>query len=900
MKTLSHFLLLLLLLPACALAQDYKRTLNWYFGDSAGISFATNPPTALSNGAMFSYEGCASISDTNGNILFYTNGEKIWNKNHQIMELGDIIFGNNSSTQAAIIIPQPGNDSIYYLFTTPAIGNTSSGLRMTIVNIRANGGLGKVILRNTKLQSSMCEKLTATLHENGRDIWIVVHGFKDSGKDNLFYSYLLTENGLVNCPILTNIGAEHYKYAQSLNNAQGAMKFSPDGKRLAVTVYNQWQNYIEFFDFDKTTGILSEMRRIKVSGYLPYGLEFSKNGKKVYVTTRGNDIYQYNLDVYDSLSVQQSETLIYPRPNSIYNYHAQIQLGADNRIYIALVDSNFLSIIEHPDSAGLACGFQLNGLQLASGKTSQYGLPNFVTSYLNRDSSIDFTYRFLCPSTQAVFNAKFALSPQWSIRKKNSVSGWSYSGNNFTHTFDTGTFDVWLRSGTDSIKKTITVSPTAELLIPTDTLKCQVDTILLNPNNAHWYTCITWNNSFVPSETFAALQTGTYTVTAWTTHGCKLFDTINVRLYKTPPDPLVNPMADTLYFCKEKSVVLSPDSGSSFIWNDGLTHAQRTVDTTGLFYTHWIDSFTCVRNDTVSLLHFSYAYSHKLTDTIRFCRGASVILKSDSGSNFIWNDGQLNATRKIDTTGLFNSHWIDSNTCAQSDTTRLLFYPVTSLQKPLPDSITFCIGKSITLNPDSGSNFIWNDGITTAKRVVNSAGVFFTFWNDINGCHMADTLLVKTYNIAKPTIQRTGDSLFASGNFSQWQWLLNNQPVNGAIQNRHNATQNGWYKVWASDTGLCVAVSDSVNITNVGINNIALNNSIQIYPNPATHTLQVEATDDKLSSVMLINGTGQTVFLTLNNESTININCTLFPKGIYFIQLTTTKHKTFQQKIIIQ
>lgn len=892
MNRIFSFLLLSLLAVSVS-AQDYKRTLNWYFGDSAGISFANVPPIPLSNGSMglgsLTYEGCATISDTNGSLLFYTNGRTVWNKNHQVMVNGNPIFGHQSSTQSSIILPQPGNDSLYYLFTTDALGG-NFGLRYSVININRQGGLGEVVQKNTLLITPVCEKLTATYHANGKDYWILAHGFYN----NLFYAYRLTAQGIRLCPVVSAIGSVHY--TNSTTDAQGAMKLNKQGNRLAVTVYDQYKPYVELFDFNAEAGLLTNF--IQISNVIgSYGIEFSPASRYIYITNRLNFIYQYDISLPTGIAITNSQVQLYSQGQTLWSYHCSLQLGPDNRIYIALVDSNFLSVIEHPDSAGLACGFQLNGFQLASGKTSQYGLPNFVTSYFNRDSSIDFSYRFLCPSPQAILASKFAVSPQWTIRKQNSAANWSYNGNTITHTFDTGTFEVKLKSGTDSISKTITVSPTDQLIIPTDTLKCQVDSIVLTPQNAHWYSCIAWNDTLSVTA-IAAKKTGMYKVTAWTTHGCKLSDTIGVRLYKTPPDPLVKPMADTLYFCKEKSVVLSPDSGSSFVWNDGLTLAQRTVDTTGLFYTHWIDSFTCVRNDTVRLIHFDYVNKNQLPDTVKFCRGTSVILKSDSGNNFIWNDGQLNATRKIDTAGLFHSHWIDSNTCAQSDTTRLLFYPVTSLQRPLPDSIMFCIGKAITLNPDSGSNFIWNDGIVTAKRVVDSAGVFFTAWNDINGCQMADTILVKTYSVTKPTIQRTGDSLFASGNFTQWQWLLNNQPVNGATQNRYKATQNGWYKVWASDTGLCVAVSDSVNITNVGISNIALNNSILIYPNPATHTLHIEATDDKLSSVMLINGTGQTVFLTLNTES--NINCTLFPKGIYFLQLTTTKHKTFQQKIIIQ
>ena len=83
----------------------------WYFGGNAGLNFNTSPPTPLFDLPItntFSTEGCSTVSDSNGNLLFYTNGEKVWNKNFQIMFNGDHLSGHNSSTQSSAIIPYPG------------------------------------------------------------------------------------------------------------------------------------------------------------------------------------------------------------------------------------------------------------------------------------------------------------------------------------------------------------------------------------------------------------------------------------------------------------------------------------------------------------------------------------------------------------------------------------------------------------------------------------------------------------------------------------------------------------------------------------------------------------------------------------------------------------------------
>ena len=93
----------------------------WYFGDFAGVNFNTNPPTALTDATFEEAEGCASISDNNGNLLFYTEGSSIWNRNHIIMPNGTGLKGEPSSTQTVLIIPKPCDNNIYYIFTVPCL-----------------------------------------------------------------------------------------------------------------------------------------------------------------------------------------------------------------------------------------------------------------------------------------------------------------------------------------------------------------------------------------------------------------------------------------------------------------------------------------------------------------------------------------------------------------------------------------------------------------------------------------------------------------------------------------------------------------------------------------------------------------------------------------------------------
>ncbi len=74
------------------ISQNYlfaqKEANFWYFGDYAGIDFNSGQAVAITDGAMTVMEGCASMSDSTGALLFYSGGGTVWNKNHVAMPNG--------------------------------------------------------------------------------------------------------------------------------------------------------------------------------------------------------------------------------------------------------------------------------------------------------------------------------------------------------------------------------------------------------------------------------------------------------------------------------------------------------------------------------------------------------------------------------------------------------------------------------------------------------------------------------------------------------------------------------------------------------------------------------------------------------------------------------------------
>src|SRR5690606_37545383 len=135
------------------------------------------------DGQLNTIEGCSSISDENGNLLFYTDGITVYNRLHVIMSNGFGLLGDPSSSQSAIVVPKPNDPDIYYIFT---VGSNQSltGLKYSVVDMTSDGGLGQVVQKNINLLSQCSVKVSAVLKDFG------YYTFKSCQKCHFAIKYL--------------------------------------------------------------------------------------------------------------------------------------------------------------------------------------------------------------------------------------------------------------------------------------------------------------------------------------------------------------------------------------------------------------------------------------------------------------------------------------------------------------------------------------------------------------------------------------------------------------------------------------------------------------------------------------------------------------------------------------
>ena len=426
------FLSILLILCITQLHAQ-REAANWYFGYGAGLDFNSGSPVALTNGNLFTMEGCATISDLHGNLLFYTDGTNVWNAKHSIMPNGTGLLGHTSSTQSAIIVPNPSNPSIYYIFTVdmPNAKNADSnpfnnegdgvndGLCYSEVNMNLDGGFGDInpLKKNIHLVTynkndpeevafKCSEKITAVQRADTNFYWVITQ-FTDK-----FYAFKVSNNGVDQNPITstTPTGVPIGGYG---DNGIGYLKSSPNGKKLAIvhsfSKFSNWLNThgnltfntghntgkVLLYNFDNATGKVSN-ELLLLNNTTPYGVEFSSKTHKLYVTTNNfnsNDsfesssMYQYNLL---SQNIPTSRILIVKNSNTA----GALQLAIDDKIYRAgykSSSSNFLSVINKPEADGTNCDFSYNSIYL-EGKKSELGLPPFIQSLF----LFNFKYEFTC------------------------------------------------------------------------------------------------------------------------------------------------------------------------------------------------------------------------------------------------------------------------------------------------------------------------------------------------------------------------------------------------------------------------------------------------------------------------------------------------------------------------
>jgi gliding motility-associated-like protein len=554
-------ILLAILLFTSLLAGAQQEGNIWAFGLGAGLDFTNGAPVAIPTSSAHA-EGCASISDENGQLLFYSDGDRIYNSTHQIMPNGVLFYGQPyplfgagpiwSSTQSCVILPFPGNDDKYYVFS---LGSLFYGyLWYSVVDMTLNGGLGDVVpgQKNILINNGpLAEKMTV-VSGNSCNAWVVVRT-KDGSQ---YLSYSVTPDGINTTPVVSAVAEK--------SSGIGVIKFSPDRQKMVSASYgdDDLKGGLTLYTFNPALGTLNLDARLDTAGSF-YGACFSPDNSKLYVTTvtsqvgmgiSGTGIFQFNLALPTTTAVIQSRTWL-------GDAYSDLKTGPDGKIYFL----NFFSagVINFPDLPGILCMTIPSAIPLVSGTYGHYGLPNEVV--IVKDTTTARRYDVL-----ACFRDSVIL--------KGNTGGQSFLwGDGSTAdqltVYNSGTYTVRYQTGCKDLTDTFVVTLEKMPLITADSVCPGTGTgkagAVARDNTAYTYTWKDAEGSNISvklsstGDMVSNLNEGNYSVKLNSVSGC---DTTVSFIIHTYPNPELSVTPENKKIRYGDSIRLSAEGAMYYVW----------------------------------------------------------------------------------------------------------------------------------------------------------------------------------------------------------------------------------------------------------------------------------------------------------------------------------------------
>lgn len=607
----------------------------WYFGTNAGIKFTDGSATVDDKGKLTSREGVATVNDPNGNMLFYTDGTTVYYKDGSVMKSANPSTGSGGSanaTQSVIIVPKPscqGCQSEYYIFTTTDI-NGQQQLSYSLVDIRQNGGKGKVVEKNVLLNESTSntESLASVFVEKDSTYWVVSHDYGN----NSFRMYKVTKNG-ISVDKTVKIGLT----IDSLKKGEGTLKFSSDGKKLAYIIPGGARNYVQLYDFDPEKGTITNEKTIDLGATPPkaYGVEFSPNGNGLYVTLKADTLktatdysklLYFDLTPTDADGISKSRVTI---DSTNQRAWGAIQLAPDGKIYMAIQGLDSLAVIGKPD-VSLAktaistwvgknvkqdsIAYERNGFSL-NGKLSQLGLPVSGAKVTAQSDGVGVSVADTCFGSPTNFQTNHLCGD----KLKNFKTNWAfYQGDVPANGQPSGSLVASIQGGDGD--KGLKVSYTF-------------------PSAGKYYVIVTMGNR------------------------CKPDTALPPQAFEVKPVPTPTLGAD-LSLCADKTnlTTINPLDKSTYTWyKDGVVIASQnqriiTVTESGTYKVQ-VDRLGCIGTATQKIV-LGKAKALNLPNDTTLCSGQSILLDAtsagDATSTFLWSTGSTASNITVATSGTYS------------------------------------------------------------------------------------------------------------------------------------------------------------------------------------------------------------------------------------------------------
>ncbi|MFK7972429.1 MAG: gliding motility-associated C-terminal domain-containing protein, partial [Bacteroidia bacterium] len=739
---------------------ETAQKMHWALDVNYMLDFDVNPPAITANASRMKgtriidfIENSISISDSSGRLLFYCNGDSIWDSNHQPMPNGSDMAGSPSTVEATFAFRDPGgNPDMYYLITLDAFENRyRDGLSYSKIDMSLRGGLGDVVVgeKNRLIKITNNERFACVYHANGRDVWITASVNNGTASNPVWEleSFLVDASGVSTTPVVS----------PGITSANGFLKFSHDGNWLFLGNLSG-----TLCRFDASTGIASTFGTLSASSNQSvFGAEFSPDNSKLYLSVGLNTLLQYDLSSGMVGTIGASRFVVEQEVPGKDFSPAKLELGPDGRVYLRVREfttNPTVPYIQDPDLPGALCNFQYSGIPFPPNWTRQlrsFNLPSYIRGRSGERKLEAFVSDPIPCFGQAI--------KAWTEGQTSSaVLKYELQGQGDTVVLNDTLYIVPSMTGAMSVIATMTdgcgvkkdtinfnVRKGPRLDFGPDRLLCTKPTLLEGGifSDAQYR----WSDNSTNRQ-FRVNNAGTYwLVITDVVSGCSVSDTISL----SDPPPVPQPhLGNDTSVCGGSVLSLYPGNNYAEIkWQDFTREPSFTTFLPGKYWVTVYDVCGNEASDTIQIDHIPIPQLG-VPDELFFCPGkdVSIIIPTQGLRNFRWDDGPSGANRIFTQAGDYYLQAENSIKCIVRDTLTVIEYPKPPTIPLIPID-SFCQGENIRIDVSNSllGNYQWYDSIAGAIRRIDEGGVYTVIAEDYNGC--STTASIQVMELIPPTIQ---------------------------------------------------------------------------------------------------------------------------------------------------
>lgn len=760
MRILYTFIIVLILSSSFDLIaeRNFRQNFNWYYLNFKALSFNDNDtiPKSLDRSEYRVLASGATVSDFAGRLLFYSNGQTVWNAEHQIMNGGTNLNGVGPALYRAIGMINPAVKDQYYLFTVN--GNSIS---YSVIDMSADDGLGAVIERNQSLVSGVNGKIAGIYVDCGLH-WFVVR--KSNGN---FLSFKIDANGLNTTPVESIISYS------GRDGSRAPMKFSPDGNFLAYQIESEGgATGFEYFSFDDQTGIFNERYKILYSEHGEgFGMDFSGFGTKLYLNMRPNSgstelrTYQIDLNAGTEQAIRDSKTLV----NNDRTMEFSLKRGMFGKVFFRQRSTNTdIFVINNPDAPAANLDIQKSLIRQAGGQeifpTTPTILPDYSTAG-NQNTQLFKTGECI-GSELLVWIENYAdrydvtaYSPDGTLYDNDTIRiekandthiGWYKF---FFYDYNICQFSV------DSIFVDLEDAPQPNILA-TDDKVCKGQEFFLTSEFEHYK--YEWSTGDT-SKVIAVQDSGTYWLDAITESGCRVRAEIELGIY---PFYEANVLGSELFMCRGDSVTIVAqfaNDSAKYYWSTGDLGRSTIVSDTGSYILFVETPEGCIDTDTATV-QFYPDPEVTISGLLSICVGDDTELEVvEEYDDYQWSTGDTTKSVIVSNPGEYWVEVISDNGCKKRKSFTLESVDEIDVTIEQGDG-ELCEGQPITLTaiPQGDFDYLWSTGETTPTIQVEETGTYSVDLSKGESCRGVADIFLSFRDFAMPEII-TNKTAFCEG-----------------------------------------------------------------------------------------------------------------------------------------